>query len=168
MISFPPAPAEFTPLPGPPRRWTLTAADGHALSGYLPPWAGDDPSEHHVPVDQLADRLADIHHSAGFPGQTATVYTAADPTGRPCEQEIFSCTIDCTPYAQLPDPRVPVANVHLCEESWITDLDPDGLLRVADLLRAQADRLDREVRPALIEARKDWAARTRAEPEGSP
>jgi hypothetical protein len=110
-------------------------------------------------VEELADRLADIHHCARFPGQRADVYTATDPAGRPSEQEIFSCTLDCTPYAELPEPRVPVANVHLCEESWITDLDPDGLLRVADLLRAQADRLDREVRPALIAARNDWSAR---------
>ncbi|BBA98826.1 hypothetical protein RVR_5171 [Actinacidiphila reveromycinica] len=168
MISFPPAPAEFPELPGPARRWTLTAADGRTLSGYLPPWAGDDPSEHHVPVEQLADRLADIHHSARFPGQAVAVYTAADPSGRPSEQQILSCTIDCAPYAPLPDPRVPVANVHLCEESWITDLDPDGLLRLADLLRAQADRLDREIRPALISARADWAARARSGADGSP
>ncbi|WP_328466830.1 DUF6907 domain-containing protein [Streptomyces sp. NBC_00448] len=168
MISIPPAPAEFPELPGPARRWTLTSVDGHTLSGYLPPWAGDDPSEHHVPVDQLAHRLADIHHSARFPGQTATVYTAADRSGRPSEQEIFSCTLDCTPYAELPDPRVPVANVHLCEESWIIDLDPEGLLQVADLLRAQADLLDRKVRPALIAAREDWAIGTHSEPQGSP
>ncbi|SEG42151.1 hypothetical protein SAMN05216223_10586 [Actinacidiphila yanglinensis] len=166
MIGFPPVPTGSPAPPGLPRRWTLSAADGHTLSGYLPPWAGDDPSEHNVPVGELADRLADIHHCARFPGQTAAVYTAADRTGRPCEQEILSCTLDCTPYAEPPEPRVPVVNLHLCEESWITDLDPDGLLRVADLLRAQADRLDRVVRPALLAARNDWSAQGAPGPGG--
>ncbi|WP_435133671.1 DUF6907 domain-containing protein [Actinacidiphila sp. bgisy144] len=156
MTSNSPDPAEFPVLPGLPRQWTITTSDGRTVTGYLPPWAGDDPSEHNVPADQLADRLADIHHTARFPGQRINLYSAPGPTGRPTSQEIFSCTIDCTPYAFHPDPRMPVANVHLCEETWITDLDPDGLLNLAHLLRAQADRLDHEIRPALLSAITTW------------
>ncbi|WP_405584994.1 DUF6907 domain-containing protein [Streptomyces sp. NBC_01190] len=38
-------------------------------------------------------------------------------------------------------------------------LDPDGLAEVAAQLRAQADRLDHEIRPQLVAVRADWADR---------
>jgi hypothetical protein len=37
-------------------------------------------------------------------------------------------------------------------------LDPDGLAEIAAKLRAQADRLDHDIRPQLLAARADWAA----------
>ncbi|MFJ2957072.1 DUF6907 domain-containing protein [Streptomyces sp. NPDC087270] len=139
-----------------PRRWTLTTIDGATIHGHLPGWAGADPSEHNVPTNELADRLADIHHTVRFPGQTLPVYTAAARTGKSVEQEILSCSVDCTPYAKDPEPRAPVANLHLCEENWIPDLDPDGLARVADHFRAQADRIDHQILPMLVAACEDW------------
>jgi hypothetical protein len=42
---------------------------------------------------------------------------------------------------------------------WILGLDPNGLADIATKLRAHADLLDHKVRPALVAARKDWAAR---------
>lgn len=144
----------------PVRLWTLTTTNGRSVTGYLPGWAGDDPSEHNVPAADLDDRLSDIHHTRFFPGQRVPIYAAASRSGRPVEEEVLSCTLDCTPYAEGPDVRVPVINVHVCAESWITDLDPEGLAQVAAQLRDQADRLDNEVRPALIAAREDWANRS--------
>jgi hypothetical protein len=73
--------------------WTITATSGLAVTGYLPPWAQEDPSEAGVPVGRLGKVLADICHWAEFPE-----------------------------------------------------------------LRAQADHLDHQVRPALTAARADWAA----------
>jgi hypothetical protein len=75
------------------------------------------------------------------------------------ESEVFWGGIECSPYAEDPDPRVPVANVWLADDYWIHHLDPTGLAEFAAKLRAQADRLDLEVRPALITARADWNAR---------
>jgi hypothetical protein len=106
------------------------------VRGYLPPWARVDPSEHNVPLGELDDPLADIHLSRFFPGQTASVYTAAGRMTQPVEQEMLSSTLDCTPNAQDPEPQIPVVNVHLCEESWITDLDSDGVARMVAMLRA--------------------------------
>ncbi|WP_328463829.1 DUF6907 domain-containing protein [Streptomyces sp. NBC_00448] len=153
----PSAPSELRTDSGS-RRWTLTTTDGHTLRGYLPPWAGVDPSEDDVPPSQLADVLTDIHHSRSFTGQTASVYTATGRASGPVEQEILSSTLDCTPNVEPPQPQMPVVNVHLCEESWITDLDPDGVAGVAAMLRAQADHLENEVRPALVAARRDWTS----------
>jgi hypothetical protein len=101
------------------RTWTIATTNGPVVSGYLPDWAEDDPSESGVPVAGLSARLDDVWHRA---------------------------------------PRVPVVNLLIVDDYWITDLDPNGLAEVAARLRAQADRLDREVGPALVAAREDWAA----------
>lgn len=65
-------------------------------------------------------------------------------------------SIDCHPYAEDPDSRVPTVNINITADCWIADLDPDGLVKFSAKLRAQADRFDNEVLPALIAAREDW------------
>jgi hypothetical protein len=140
-----------------PGRWTITTESGSTTSGYLPAWAEDDPSEVDVPLDLLPVRLADISHRNFFEGQTMTVL-APDAQGRAEEDAVFEGTIDCNPYDPNPALRLPVVNIQVCQDHWILGLDPHGLTTIATQLRAQADRLEREVHPALIAAREDWAA----------
>lgn len=70
---------------------------------------------------------------------------------------ILSAGLDCRPYAEAPDERIPVAHLHLAGDHWITGLDPDALTEVAELLHAQDVHLETEVRPRLAAARADWA-----------
>ncbi|CAG6393405.1 hypothetical protein NMG29_02295 [Streptomyces cocklensis] len=67
--------------------------------------------------------------------------------------------LDCDPYAEDPHPRMQVVSVAIVGDVWINHLDPDGLAVLAAKLRAQADRLDHDVRPQLLAARADWDAR---------
>jgi hypothetical protein len=159
-----PAPA---PAPAPARRWTLVTTTGHIVTGHLPDWATDDPSEHNVPPEQLAARLADINHHHPFPGRTVRVYTPANGHAEPVEEEVLHGSIDCNPCAPAPDPRIPVVNLHLAGETWITDLGPTELTHLATQLRAQADLLDHKIVAALIAARRDWATRDGAEETGT-
>jgi hypothetical protein len=140
-----------------PGKWTITTVNGLQTSGYLPAWAEDDPSEVGVPLEMLGVRLADVSHRGFFEGQIIDV-VAPDAHGKAEEEAVFEVSIDCTPYAEDPELRVPVANIQAYPERWILGLDPTGVAEVAAKLRAQADRLDHEVHPALIAARADWAA----------
>ncbi|WUV82908.1 hypothetical protein OG552_27365 [Streptomyces sp. NBC_01476] len=110
-----------------------------------------------MPLDLLSVRLADISHRNFFAGQTMTVL-APDAKGKAEEDTVFEGTIDCNPYVQDPALRVPVVNIQVCLDHWILGLDPQGLMTIAAQLHAQADRLEQEIHPALIAARKDWAA----------
>ncbi|MFC4034479.1 DUF6907 domain-containing protein [Streptomyces polygonati] len=141
------------------RRWTIATTPGFSATGYLPAWAEEDPSESGVPLDRLQIRLADINHWTRFDGQTMRVRSPAfgGEGAQLGEAHIFRGSIDCNPYAEDPDPRVPVVNLAIIEDFWINDLDPADLADLAAKLRAQADRLDHEIRPQLIAARADWA-----------
>jgi hypothetical protein len=154
------APRPHTDQPTPfstPGSWTITTVNGVQTSGYLPAWAEDDPSEASVPLEMLSIRLADVSHRSFFEGQMMMV-VAPDANGVADEEAVFEGSIDCNPYAEDPEARVPVVNIQVYLEHWILGLDPSGVTEVAAKLRAQADRLDHEVRPALIAARADWAA----------
>ncbi|MFJ4407259.1 DUF6907 domain-containing protein [Streptomyces sp. NPDC088910] len=65
--------------------------------------------------------------------------------------------MECRPFAEEPEARAPVVNLAIVEDFWIDGLDPAGLAQIAAKLRAQADRLDHEIRPRLVAARADWA-----------
>lgn len=149
-----------TPIPVPPTavgsggEWCITTSDRDvAVRGYLPGWAEDDPSGTDVAPELLGKRLADVHHRQDFGGESATVAFACDP---PRATVVFGVTVDCRPFAEDDQPAVPVANVQIVDDFWFKDLDPDGLGAVAALLRAQADRLEQQARPALVAARDDW------------
>jgi hypothetical protein len=86
------------------------------------------------------------------------VYSPVGPGGQPAPVEVLHGSIDCNPYAPDPEPRIPVANLRLAGECWLTDLGPDDLGQLANTLRHLADRLDGRVIPALIAARADWSA----------
>ncbi|WP_103889089.1 DUF6907 domain-containing protein [Actinacidiphila yanglinensis] len=134
----------------------VTTTDGHSESGYLPPWATSDPSERDLLPHQLSTYLADITHAREFPGQTVLAYSPTHRDDQPVPAEILHTSIVCTPYAPEPEPRIPVATIQLADETWLTDLDPDDLSRIATQLRTQADLLQNKVLPALVQARADW------------
>ncbi|WP_333768737.1 DUF6907 domain-containing protein [Streptomyces sp. IBSBF 2435] len=141
--------------------WTIATTTGDTVTGYLPTWADDDPTATDVPPDQLPVSLADVSHRADFDGQLLAVHNPASPNGisEGTEERVLCGVLVCDPYAESPDPRVPVVNVAIVDDYWINHLDPDGLAEVVAKLRAQADRLDHEIRPQLVAARADWAAR---------
>lgn len=141
-----------------PGRWTIRTVDGSETTGHLPDWAEDDPSEVHVPLDLLPLRLAQVEHRTFFDGQVVDL--AMPSPGSIAEEEVvFGGSIDCTPYAADPQLRLPVVNIQVGPQCWITGLDPDGIADIAAKLRAQAEHLVDAVRPALIAAREDWDAR---------
>lgn len=143
----------------------------HAVTGYLPAWAEGDPTATDVPLGRLAVVMADMSHQAPFDGQFVAVRCPSMETGtetsdvgdgQSSTEYILWGNIECSPYAQDPNLRVPVVNIAVIADFWINGLDPAGLADVAGKLRAQADRLDHEVRPALMAARADWAAHHRS------
>ncbi|MBD0738281.1 DUF6907 domain-containing protein [Streptomyces sp. CBMA29] len=149
-----------------PGRWTITTPNGPEVSGYLPDWAEDDPSESGVPLDQLPIRLTHIEHRTFFEGQPVSLVETWP--GNTAEEEVLlGGSIDCAPYASDPRFRLPVVNIQVCPEHWIAGLDPDGVAEVAACLLAQAELLMHEVRPALIAARKDWEAHRPPRDQGS-
>ncbi len=150
---------EIGPSPESPNCWAITTTSGYPASGYLPTWAQDDPSQDGVPLERLPIALADIRHQATFEGQTMQIWNPATDRDETQTEEtaVLWGTIDCRPYAGEPQARMPVVNVAVVNDCWITDLDPDGVTDLAALLRAQADRLDHDIRPRLLAARTDWA-----------
>jgi DNA-binding XRE family transcriptional regulator len=169
------------PVPAPARagafgakRWTITTVEGLAVTGHLPDWAVEDPSRSGVPLDDLPFVLRDILHwtvVAGLPLAPVRAGGPDDPPGANgtdnggTGEGVFLSTIESRPYPERPGHLhrpVPNAGFQITDRCWIADLGPDGLARLAAQLRAQADRLDHEVRPALIAARQDWTAHHRA------
>ncbi|WP_329370087.1 hypothetical protein OG896_29110 [Streptomyces sp. NBC_00669] len=149
-------------LPASGGRWRIAAAFGHAVSGYLPAWAENDPSEEGVPIEEFGVRLSDVSHCAEFEGQTVRVRTSDRRGEQPAEEQILYGSIDCHPYAEDPEPRVPVVNINITNGCWVNDLDPAGLAAFIAKLRAQVDRLEGEVLPALVAACADWEVNGRA------
>ena len=135
------------------RTWTITTTNGLSVTGHLPDWAEDDPSKDGVTVERLSVELTDMTHEMFFNGQLLDVVHGSDPAE---QREVLAGTITCHPCADAPDPRIPVANIVIVDDFWLTDLDPTGLAAIAARLRAQADHLDNEIRPTLIAARNDW------------
>lgn len=155
-------PTQPTAQPAPwstPGTWTITTDTGAALSGYLPEWAEDDPSENGIPLDLLPARLAGINHRTFFEGQIMAVTTPGPRGGDTDEDAVFEGSIDCNPYDPDPARRRPHATLQVCTDHSIPGLGPDDLARIAAQLRTQADHIDHDIRPALTAARADWATR---------
>ena len=134
--------------------WAIATSTGDTVTGHQPTWAENNPSQTGVPPERLEIVLADICHYTDFSAQGIRVATHGGPgtfTG------ILGGSIDCHPYAQDPAPRIPVVNLQIIDDHWIHNLDPDQLAAITAKLRAQADYLDHEIRPALTAARTDWA-----------
>jgi hypothetical protein len=136
------------------KTWAITTTSGHTTTGYLPPWAEQDPSQTAVPDQQLGKVLADICHYTEFSGQRMRAATDGGPG---TDTVILGGSIDCHPYTDNPQTRIPVANLQIIDDHWIHNLDPWALATIAAKLHAQANYLNHEIRPALLAARTDWA-----------
>lgn len=140
-----------------PGAWTITTVDGSVTTGYLPAWAEDDPSEVGVLPAMLPVCLAGIGHRTFFDGQMMNIVARDSMGGEAEEEAVFAGSIDCVPYAVDTEARLPVVNIEICPGYWILGLDPAAVARIAAQLRAQADLLTGQVRPALTAARDDWS-----------
>jgi len=138
----------------PGRTWTITTVNGITATGYLPGWADDDPSRTAVAAADLYPEIEGIVHRAPFDGQVMRLA----PGDNAKEAEIFGGAIVCIPDSDGPEPAEPYAEIHVVADVWFTSLDPDDLAAIAAALRAQADRLDHDIRPRLIAYRDDWTA----------
>jgi hypothetical protein len=74
--------------------------------------------------------------------------------------------IECYPYSEQLQQRIPTANFAIIEEYEVGNLAPADLHRIADQLRAQAALFETTVLAALTSARDDWAARHPITPTG--
>ncbi|WP_329177308.1 DUF6907 domain-containing protein [Streptomyces sp. NBC_01477] len=162
FVSSPTAPEPATAEPAPPdhQTWSISTTGGLTITGHLPPWAEQDPSDTNIPLGRLSLALTDVVHTQPFDGQTTRVHHPAHADGNPGESEdiLLNGNITCYPYSDDPAERTPFANVRIIDDFWINNLTPDDLTHLATQLRAQADRLDNQIRPTLTTARTDWAA----------
>jgi hypothetical protein len=144
-------------VPVPPGgKWTITTVNGITASGYLPGWADNDPSRTDVSAADLHPEIEGIIHRAPFDGQAVQLLPVESGPGK--EGEIFGGAIVCIPDSEGPEPAEPYVEIQIVGDAWFTGLGPDDVATVAAALRAQADRLDHDVRPRLIAYRNDWAA----------
>lgn len=150
-------PTEETPAPR--REWTITTEFGVTVHGYHPTWDQTDPSAHNIPADRLEMYVSDVDHVQHWKGQVVTANLHAHEGRYTGECPILCPQMNLRPFDPNPAERVPNVSIELAEGSdeWIEHLDPQGVADVASRLRAQADRLENEVLPALIAAREDWA-----------
>lgn len=146
------------------RSWTISTDNGTTVTGHLPFWAEDDPSEADIPADMLPARLIAIAHWASLGGTTLEVFdsTSGVASGPTTVLNLFSSSIVCHPYhdPDVPDElHIPYVEVQITPGCcWMTGLDPDALTTLATTLRTLAENFESEVRPQLIAARADWAA----------
>lgn len=155
-----PAPGEITV---PVRTWSVSTAGGFIFTGYLPPWADEDPSDTEVSLERPSVKLIDLAHWRPFDGQRMRVHhpALADDAGNTgdVEDSLFGGHIVCYSYSEDPQERTPCANVRVVDDFWLNNLTPEDLTTLAAKLRTQADHLEKAVAPVLQEARNDWTAR---------
>ncbi|MEU6848454.1 hypothetical protein ABZ901_00700 [Actinacidiphila alni] len=156
IVSPPIQPAAASPG----RTWSISTTGGFTLTGHLPPWADEDPSDTDVPLERLSVTLIDLAHRRPFAGQQMRVHhparTDVDGQAGGTEESLFDGHITCYPYSENPMERAPYADVRVVEDFWLNNLTPEDLTDLAARLRAQADRLETELVPMLEEARSDW------------
>ncbi|MFC4035821.1 DUF6907 domain-containing protein [Streptomyces polygonati] len=149
-----------TTSPG--QTWSISTTGGFTLTGYLPPWADEDPSATDVPLEKLSIKLIDLAHWRPFDGQRMRIHhpAHADGDGQPgeCEESVLDGHIACYPYSDDPAERTPYANVRVVDDFWLNNLTPEGLTKLATQLRAQAHHLETDLAPILEQARSDWTA----------
>lgn len=144
-----------SPLVSSSRTWIISTTNGETMSGYLPAWAEEDPSKSDVAPDQLAVELSDITHEAAFGGQFMRVCPGAQDPG--VDTAMLIALMQCIPFVgDDTETRLPLVNVQVVDDLWITDLDPSGVLEVAEKFRSFADLLVDTVAPSLSAARAEW------------
>lgn len=124
-------------------------------SGLPARWAEEDPRQTGIPPDRLRNTLRDVIHRATFDGELIRLARGGYGPGE--QAWVFGGHIECT--ADVDDrPPVPIANLHFFEDYWLSGLGPNDLTVFAAQLRAQADRLENDIRPRLVAYRADWSA----------
>ncbi|WP_329175156.1 DUF6907 domain-containing protein [Streptomyces sp. NBC_01477] len=143
------------------RTWRISTNGGITLTGYLPPWADEDPSESDVPLEELSVKLVDLAHWRPFDGQMMRIHNPAHADGADlvAEASLFDGHVTCHPYSDDPQERTPYADVRVVDDLWLNHLTPEDLTRLTAQLRAQADHIENDVTPLLEAARGDWTAR---------
>jgi hypothetical protein len=139
------------------RTWAITTTNGYTASGPLPAFADDDPSTTGVAPERLSAELTDILHWTAFGGQYMRVCPAALDPGE--DSVVLTAHLQCAPYAQEPERRVPLLNIQIAADLWLTDLDPGAALEVADRFEEFVNLLRGTAVPAAVTARTEWAAR---------
>ncbi|WP_405583699.1 DUF6907 domain-containing protein [Streptomyces sp. NBC_01190] len=141
----------------PGRTWAITTTSGSTTTGYLPGWAGEDPSTADVPIDRLPLELADVAHRADVGGLVMPVSHAEEEAE---EAGVLVVTIGCKPFDGNEDSpsRVPVMNVQIVDDFWIRDLDPAGAVAFGERLRVLGELVMSQAAGLLAAARSDWAA----------
>jgi hypothetical protein len=140
------------------RTWVVTTSSGEAVSGYLPGWAEHDPSTMDVAMGRLPAVLADITHHADLGGLIMPVARAQEPAQN---APVLAVSIQCKPFPEDGDPHIPVVNVQVTDDFWISDLDPAAVTDLGQRLRTLGERLVTTVAPTLATARTDWTHRHR-------
>ncbi|CAG6394095.1 hypothetical protein NMG29_32380 [Streptomyces cocklensis] len=141
--------------------WSISTTGRVTLTGYLPPWADEEPSESDVPLEELSVKLIDLADWRPFDGQRMRIHNPAHADGASLavEESLFDGHIACYPYREDLQERTPYANVLVVNDLWLNHLTPEDLTRLTAQLRAQADHIEKDVTPILEAARNDWTAR---------
>ncbi|WP_335982035.1 DUF6907 domain-containing protein [Streptomyces sp. CA2R106] len=149
---------------GEPRTWRVTATNGVTVSGYLPPWAYEDPSESDVHPVALPVGLARLELFRYFDGVPGSLVGPGDGTDEDGYTTPFGA-LTCHPCAdrETPDrPVHPVLTIQVSDTEETVCTDPDELAALITRLRAHTDYLDQHVRPAFTTIREDWRTHHRA------
>jgi hypothetical protein len=145
------------------KRWEISTTNGTVVSGPLGTWLQEDPSERGVAPEKLGLRLADLNQWTEFSGMARGVHsTCFGDSTEQVEVELLRVSLDCRPFDEDPAQRVPLVNVEVAPECWVTNLDPEGLAEFVAGMRAQLDVLEQTVGPALAQAREEWGRITAA------
>ena len=139
------------------RTWAISTTTGYTTSGHLPAWADDDPSTTGVAPERLGTELTDVLHCTTFGGQLLRACPQALDPGE--DSVALTAYLQCAPYAEEPERRVPLLNLQLAGDLWLTNLDPQDALEVAEQLEDFVTVLREKAVPAAMAARTEWAAR---------
>jgi DNA-binding XRE family transcriptional regulator len=160
-----PVAVDASPVPDG-RTWAITTTNGYTASGPLPAFADDDPSTTGVAPERLSAELTDILHWTAFGGQYMRVCPAALDPGE--DSVVLTAHLQCAPYAEEPQRRVPLLNIQIAADLWLINLDPGAALEVADRFEEFVHLLRGTAVPAAVAARTEWAARHPATLPGEP
>ena len=138
------------------RTWAISTTTGYTTRGHLPAWADDDPSATGVAPERLGTELTDVLHCTTFGGQLLRACPRALDPGE--GSVALTPYLQCAPYAEEPERRVPLLNLQLAGDLWLTNLDPQGALEVAEQFEDFVNVLREKAVPAVMAARTEWAA----------
>ncbi|BBA98849.1 hypothetical protein RVR_5203 [Actinacidiphila reveromycinica] len=144
---------------GEPRTWRITATNGLSVSGYLPPWAYEDPSASGVDPHLLPVLLVDVELFRYFHDVIDPLVGPGDGLDEDGHVTAYFCAITCRPFADrdVPDlPVHPVLTVQVTETDETVCHDPGELAALIARLRAHTDHLDQHVLPAFTAIHDDW------------